>query len=203
MKKRFARAGQRGTTLVEAMVAVVVLSVGTAAITELLRSISTANRRMDFQTTSLDIFGEFAAQVQDAPCDMFPGVAAPVNDGSTDPGLLLAPPPPGWQEIVPVAGSAITMVGDFGPATGVAATQNRLLNYRVRYNAQPSAPPVGGAGVPAFDLQVEIREITFDPLKDAPATTDGYWIRTFPLKKICNVRTEPEDGRGAYYDIFP
>lgn len=202
MKRRIGSRQQRGTTLVEAMVAVVVLSVGTAAITELLRSISNANRRIDFQTTSLDIFGEFAAQVQDAPCDMFPGAVAPTVPG-TDPGLLLAPAPPLFQEVIPVAGSAITMVGDFGPKAATPDLQNRQLNYRVRYNVAPAAAAAALNGVPAFDVQVEIREITFDAAKDDPTVLDGYWIRTFPLKKICNVRTEPEDGRGAYYDIYP
>ena len=62
----------------------------------------------------------------------------------------------------------------------------------------PETLAVNYQGPPAFDIQVRVREITRDAVKDNPLVTNGYWIRTFPLKKVCNLRLLALPGRGEY-----
>lgn len=176
---------QRGATLIEAMIAAVILAVGTAAVTELLKQVSIANRRMTFQTTALDTFTAIASQIQDATCDVPPGAAVP-GALTTDPGLWAAISNIGTWQNAPVAGSGITTLGDL---TLVKA-------YPIRATFRAVAAPAPGLGPPNFDLEVEVREIMRDAVLDA--AVEGYWVRTYPVKKVCNRRTEAQ-GRGEFY----
>ncbi len=177
---------QRGATLIEAMIAAVILAVGTAAVTELLKQVSIANRRMTFQTVALDTFTSIASQIQDATCDVPPGAAAP-GALTTDPGLWAAISAPAAWQTVPTAGSGITTLGD------LTIPKAYPIRAAVRLAA---APPPFGMGPPNYDFEVEVREIMNDVAMDA--ATDGYWVRTYPVKKVCNRRTEAQ-GRGEFY----
>lgn len=177
---------QRGATLIEAMIAAVILAIGTAAVTELLKQVSIANRRMTFQTVALDTFTSVAAQIQDATCDVPPGAGAPTF-GTTDPGLWAAISNPGvWQNAV-VAGSVLNTLGD------LTLTKAFPIQVAVRVAAPIAA---FGLGPPNYDFEVEVREIMHNVAMDAAA--DGYWVRTYPVKKVCNRRTEAQ-GRGEFY----
>jgi hypothetical protein len=49
--------------------------------------------------------------------------------------------------------------------------------------------------IPALDIQVRIRELTGDAATDIAAT--GYYVRTYPVRKVCNARLD-ESRRGEY-----
>ncbi len=176
------RRGRRGATLIEALVALAALGVGTAGIASLISHLSKVHRREAFQTASLDMLATFSTQVRDAACDVLPGTTTLVQ-GPTDPGFFGV----GYQT-TPIVGSSITLVGD------VAGTPPMRLSY----NAVREVVPLNFAGPPSFDVSFRIREITNDPTLDDPNVTEGYWIRNFTVKKVCNLRTE-QDGRGEFY----
>jgi hypothetical protein len=153
----------------------------------MLSYFSQSNRRLSFQARSLDIAAEFAALVRDATCDVLPSsnvLGAP----QVDPGLLVT----GWQSAA-VPGSSIALVGDID---GTPARRSPPL--RLSYQVVQEAQGVRVLGPPALDIMLRIREITGDPVKDNPIVTTGYWIREFPLKKVCNQRLDPS-GRGEFY----
>jgi hypothetical protein len=163
---------------------------------------------MDFQNASLDAFTEFSAQVALAECDYMAidPTNAPPPAGQLDPGLAAAAA--GWTGMgadvytaaAPPAGTTITLTGPIGPA-GPAGVAKRNFNLHVRYRAAFVPPPVvfgSGNTAPSYDLDVEIREITGDPARDGFGVTAGPWIRTFPLKKVCNLRLDGGVGRANY-----
>lgn len=176
------RRGRRGATLIEALVALAALGIGTAGIASLISHLSKVHRRQAFQTSSLDVLATFSTQVRDATCDLLPNTVS-LTSGPADPGLLA----PGWQA-GPVRGSAITTVGRIDGSPPILVSYNSVL----------VAVPPTFAGPPSFDVQVRIREITGDPTLDDPNVTQGYWIRDFTVKKVCNLRLEA-DGRGEFY----
>ncbi|MFO0726906.1 MAG: prepilin-type N-terminal cleavage/methylation domain-containing protein [Myxococcota bacterium] len=183
--RRIRLKNRRGATLIEAMIAMVVIAVGTAAVTELLRQVSQANRRMNFQTTAVDVFTAVATQIQDATCDVPPGAAAP-GALTTDPGLWDAISNAGTWRTAAVAGSVINRLGD------LSAVMPLPIQVQIRQNGAPAL----GNGPPAYDFEIEVRELMHDAAKDA--ATEGYWIRTYPVKKVCNLRLE-DIGRGEFY----
>jgi len=180
--RRRGRASRRGATLIEAVVALGALGVGTAGVMTLMTYVSQTSERAAFHGRAIDVASEFAAQVADTTCDLLPDDNAP-SPPATDPGLLAA-----GDQLAPVTGSAITLVGDIDGTPSV----------RVSYVSTLEIRGAGFDGPPAFDLEVRIREITNDDALDDPAITEGWWIRTFPVKKVCNRRTEPT-GRGEFY----
>jgi type II secretory pathway pseudopilin PulG len=165
-------------TLIEAMVAMAVLAIGTAGVTSMLVTVDSATKKAGFQTQALDLFASFSTQVQDAACDYLP-------DGTTDidPGLAINAGGYG----APVAGSSITLVGGW-PTVG---PQKLTLLYNVTVG--PPAP-----AVPSFDLTVQICEVnSFDHVVGTNCVfgTNGSTVRTFPLHKVCTYRAD-QIGRG-------
>ena len=136
------------------------------------------------RATLTDTFGTFTAEVGSATCSIFPGQVAPTAI-SADPGLLIAANQ--WQAN-PVVGSAILTVGEF---------PRPPLNpeFRVDYQLNP-APPLAD-GPMSYDIQVRIRELLGDTVKDSMDVFSTYWIKTFPLKKTCTFRSQPIN-RGGY-----
>lgn len=185
-------ASQRGATLIEAMIAVVVLVVATAAIAELLRHITRAQTTMSFQSAALDAYARLAAEIQDAHCDVDPTFATI----DIDPALVA----PGWVGdppfgAAPAPGSTITAFGLFDEYSP---------KMNVRFQPQPLTQSDGNAnasldGPPTITVLIEVRQMTNDAAQDDPALTDAYWIRTYPVTKLCNVRLEPNNGRGEFY----
>lgn len=190
------RSMRRGSTLIEALIAVAVLGIGTAGIAGLITTISGANRRLTFQRRANEVFAQFAAQVSDARCDCV-GASCSGADLVRDPRLdpLFAPayqyPPTNCG--APGA-STITMCGDqenWIPAV-VGAGPRLHLSYIL--TDDPGAAAIPGAP-PSLNLRVKVREIRYDAAENA--ADDGYWIREYPLKKACNLRLEP-NGRGEF-----
>lgn len=186
----------RGATLIEALIAVVVLALGTAAIAELLKYTSDAHRTMSFQTASIDLYARLAAEIQDAHCDVDDVDFTVIN---IDPGLtqgdgvFVGDAP--FGAAVPPAGSKIQSAGIFREYTP---------DLSVRYQATwvPAIDAnVDGLldGPPGYNIDVEVRQITGDATQDNPATLDGYWIRNYPISKVCNIRLEDTNGRGEFY----
>lgn len=184
------RRSVRGMTLIEAMVAVVVMTTAIAAIFGMINHVEGANRTIAFQNIALDAFARVAAQVRGARCD-YSARAQGATAATIDPGLVAAVG--GWTGAGgPVAGSSITFVGD--------GTNNpELLEYptpiRIEYRSTAVTPAVGLTS--SYTVEVRIRQIMRDPVKDAAALEDGYWIRIFPVDKMCTARLDPV-GRGVY-----
>jgi len=186
-----ARRGQRGATLIEAMISCVVLAGGTAAVTQLLSHVSQANRRMAFQSLANDLASELMNQVADARCDT-DAINGNLSAATVDSGL--------WAAINAVG---VWQLGPGLPATSVVQTVgtsaamplvDRGIPLRIRYRVT-AATTIAGRAPPSFDLEVEVREILNDVARDNLAVTTGFWIRNIPFKKVCNRRMEA-GGRG-------
>jgi type II secretory pathway pseudopilin PulG len=173
---------ERGVTLVETMIALIVLSTGVAAVFGMVTHVTTANRSLTFQANSLDVFARVAAQIQDTQCD-FPTTGPPV----IDPGLLVAQNT--WIT-APVGNSAISFIG---VTDGVDLPELTQPKMRIEYQLSRETP--GPPTPDAFNINVRVREITNDPVKDAlgfaPSIFDGgHWIRVYPVKKVCVPRVD-------------
>lgn len=189
-KRRGRRRRRLGMTLVETLVAVAVLGIGSASLFSLLSGISTTNRRAKFQGASIDVLGIFSAQVRDAACDDTP---AGVRD---DAGLVAA----GW--ITAPTGS-ITAVGDLDAAASGVQTNYPL---RVQYEVTPVAAPAMGPR--SLDIRVQICEYSHPSVTGAATAearcqpgvvwTPGLYTREFVVKKVCAER-DGETSRGEYY----
>lgn len=191
-----ARRRSRGSTLIEALIAVAVLGMGTAGIAGLITTISGANRRLAFQRRANEVFSQFAAQVADARCDCV-GPACPGADldldPALDPGFAGAFLFPGDACALP-AGSTLTICGDQANWTPPVETSGPPL--QLSYTSVLYAPPVAIPGAPpAYDLLVRVREIR--NVADENLVADAPWVREYPLKKVCNLRMEPT-GRGEF-----
>lgn len=193
---RRGRAPHRGSTLIEALVAIAVLGFGTAGIAGLITTVSGANRRLSFQRRANEVFAQFSAQVADAKCDCV-GPSCPGVDLDRDPWLdpLVANTfvDPGTACGVP-ANSTITMCGDQADwvppqeANGPPLQLSFVVTDGVEDAALTGAPP-------SFDILVRIREVRYDAGENTIASAP--WVREYPLKKVCNLRMEP-DGRGEF-----
>jgi type II secretory pathway pseudopilin PulG len=182
MRRARGRSAQRGATLIEALIALAALGVGAAGVLSLLVTVTRTNERLGFHNRSVELAAEVAAQIQDAACDVRVGDLV-VSAASRDPGLA-----PGGPYDAPLPGSGIRTVGDLDGRPPI----------RIRYTVAEEDRALAPEGPPALDVTIEIREITRDPARDDPAVINGYWIRRFPVKKICNLRLELS-GRGEYY----
>jgi len=194
MRQSPMRRSMRGASLIEAMVATVVVAVATASVTNLLKFVGDASRRMTFQTASLDVYAETVAQIQDARCNV-----DPLGVFDRDPGLDFLLSNAGvWQTNPALLGaSLIRRLGDVRATD--ANARSIPLNVSIRAAvANPVFAFATTVGPPAYDFEIRIREITSDPARDNPAVTDGYWIRDFPAKKVCNFRTDGTS-RGETY----
>ena len=96
-----------GFTLVEVMVSMAVLAIGTTGVLGLITMIGEANAQRTFQTESNTAFGAFSAQVAAATCDWSIPALAP----QIDVGLGVPPPPAYTNANGGVPGSVITLVG--------------------------------------------------------------------------------------------
>jgi type II secretory pathway pseudopilin PulG len=179
-------------TLIETMVAVAVLGIGSASLFSLLSGISTTNRRAKFQSTSLDVLAAISAQIRDAACDDTP---LGVQD---DPGLANLNT---WT--VAPAGS-ITVVGQLDAAASQFQTN---FPMRVQYMVMPPAAPAV-LGPRSVDVRVQICEWNH-PSALGGATPGaqcvpsnewiaGLYVREFVVKKVCAER-EGATSRGEFY----
>lgn len=194
MRARQARRSRRGMTLLEAVFAVLVLATGVAALMGMIINVENANRSMALQHASLDVFARISAQIRDAECDFVTGQGLTL--ATTDPSFL-----PGglpnfgangqWITAPGVTGSSITLVGD-------GTTNPELADYvppiRVAYQVQLENNP---AATPAFQVNVQVRQIMDDPQQDLLTNTAGYWVRMYPVQKLCNARGDATQ-RGEY-----
>jgi len=187
------RFAQRGMSLLEAMMAMLVLTIGVAAIFGMINHVQGANRTLSFQNTALDAFALVSAQIRDARCDYLANAAVPgIAPASTDPGLVAGEG--GWVGAAgAVAGSSITYVGD--------ATNNPLLAdtvppIRIDYRTARRQVAVGQPFT-SYTVDVRVREIKRNAAQDNVALEDGHWIRIFPVEKLCTARTNLI-GRGEY-----
>lgn len=177
-------------TLVETMVAVAVLGIGSASLFSLLSGISTTNRRAKFQGASIDVLGLFSAQLRDAACDDTPG------GPQDDPGLAAL----GWSG---VPTGSITVAGDLDAATSLVQTNYPL---RVQYEVTVNPPPA--LGPRSLDVRVQICEYNHPSVSGAATPegqcqpgvewTPGLYVREFVVKKVCAER-DGETSRGEYY----
>lgn len=181
-------------TLIETMLALVVLVTGIAAVFGMANHVQTANNNLKFQTLTLDYFARISAQIRNARCD-FPASLPTVAPGDliTDPGLNpglagVAPAFGGW--VVAPTGS-ITLVG----VTDGAALPLTVPRLQIAYRMSLDTTTV--PNIPSYDIEVQIREITNDPARDNINLVDGHWIRVYPISKVCNARLD-EQARGEY-----
>jgi Tfp pilus assembly protein PilV len=184
---RAPREGMLGATLIEAMIACVVLSAGTAAVTQMLANVHHANRTMNFQTLANELGAEFGAQLMDARCDT-DALNGNLAAATVDPGLWAAISNiNAWQQL---PAGALQSVGE----TTANPLIDRGIPLRIRYRVTQNTTQAG-LGPPTYNVELEIRQTMFDVARDNLAVTTGYWIRNYPLKKICNRRMEA-NGRG-------
>lgn len=190
----------RGISLIEVMIASVVLALGMVATFAMLERVEGANRSFDLTQTANDAYARLAAQIRDAQCD-FDGAtpAAAPNPATIDDGLERAVGLGYVGVDVPVPQpSTITYVGltDGSQAPRIPQTVPPL---RIEYQVLREAPPVAAPGAvrapppnpgPAYDINVRIRQITGDPARDDPSVENGWWIKHYPVKKVCNARYE-------------
>lgn len=191
---RSSRAGRRGATLIEALVATVVITVGTAAITELLKYVSEASRRMAFQSSALDVYGEITAYIEDARCNIITSGGPPQYDALLAP--LINGPPNGdwvWLSRSPAGRLVPSVPPPQGPLYSGVAQATAPVWVAIR-RVGPD-PPLNGASPPGYTFEIQVRERTFEAARDNPARTDGYWIRVLPAKKVCTFRDDAQ-GRG-------
>ena len=197
---------QRGISIIEVMMAAVLLALGVTAMFAMLDRVEGANRSLDFARTANDAYARLAAEIRDAQCDYDGRQVPPVMDGTTtDPGLA-AVIGVGWvgvDVVIPV-GSSITQAGvSDGSNPFISATVPTLrIEYRLVNEAPvvvaPGAIRGAPAGVgPAFDVEIRIRKVTGNPAMDDPTVNNGWWIKHFPVKKVCNPRYESRR-RGEY-----
>jgi type II secretory pathway pseudopilin PulG len=175
---------RRGATLVEALVAVAVLGVGTAAVTELVGSISNARRKLSFQTSALDRFNRLNAEIQASTCVVFPGAAGPTA-ASADAALMV--PAATWQN-APV-GAHVQTVGDMFDVTPPVRVEYQLALV-------PPNPALTNDSF-AFDVTVRVRELTRDAATDGANITSAHYIKTWPIRKACPWRATA-DTRGGF-----
>jgi type II secretory pathway pseudopilin PulG len=181
MRKRTASRRRRGGVLIEAMVSLGILAVGSTAVINLMGHIRTANSRASFLSASLNLFGAFSAQVRAAGCDhpnpANAGTAIQFLSATADTGLAIG------NHVNQALGSAIDLVGDFEGARKILDAPPMRLTYTVE-----DLTPVGTNSPPVLAIAVRIREIRRDAVLDA--AVDGYWIREFTVMKNCAIRTE-------------
>jgi hypothetical protein len=172
----------------------------------MLERVQGANRSLDLTRTANEAFTRLAAQIRSAQCDYdgsaFPGAIA---EDTTDPGLFDAAGA-GWIGVdTPVSpGSSITYAGlTDGSDPALARTVPPLrIEYRVEEEAAPRAAPDAVRAPPAtvgpaYDVDIRVRMLTGDPAMDDPAVENGWWIKHYPIKKVCNARYEGS-GRGQF-----
>lgn len=192
-----ARACRRGMTLLEAMVAVMVLAVGLVGLFGLIEGVQDAHRRSQFDAIALDAFAQLSAQIADAQCDFPASAPGTLGLATVDPGL--APTGGAWIGFPnPVLGSTVVATGDL-----VDTSVRTRIEYRVLDATLPGAAP-------KLDIDVRIRQLLGDGATgpDDPNLEDGYWIRVYPLEKVCVPRLLPPGivagaidgtvGRGEY-----
>src|SRR5687768_8759914 len=151
------RSTRRGAALIETVIALGVLGIGTAAVVMLVKELNQAGTKSAFHTASLNLFAAFAAQVRAASCDVAPGSVG-FQATSSDLGLA----PTGTPNTAPVdPRSAVQLVGDFIDATQIQGAPPLRLTYTVRNAATAFAD-----APPSLEVHVQIREITRDPAKD-------------------------------------
>jgi hypothetical protein len=162
-------------TLVETMIALVVLATGIAAIFGMVAHVSRANRTMVLQTRSVDAYAQLAAEIQNAQCDFNP------VDGTriVDPGLA-----PGTYTVA-VANSAIQHVGVTDGTVLPATVPQMAIQYQVTDVTVP-----GPGALPALEIEIQISE-----LNAVGQVGDG--LRRYPVRKICNARLD-ETRRGEF-----
>lgn len=184
--RRRARKYRRGATLIEAMVAVAVLGIGTAAAAGLIQMVAKAKQQMAFQRRATEMYQLFTAQLEDASCDVdITGAAMGAIDGAltAPPGFLNAGCGPAPCGGCPAA-STVTTCGDM-------MTFAPIVNVSWQVDAGPIGGPAVNAAPPEYHLTLRVRAVTNDPVKDAAAST-GTHVRNFPVNKICNIRTDAD-----------
>lgn len=191
---RGARSRRRGATLVESLIALVVISVGTAAITELLKYISEASRRMAFQSTALDVYGEVVAYVEDARCNVVTQVP---RVEQYDPIVQRMIARTDWMWLSRAGGRLVESAAPpAGPVFSGVAQATAPVWVAIRRVGPP--PATNAVGPPVIAFEVQVRERMHDAGRDSPALESGYWIRILPAKKVCSFRDEVQ-GRGELF----
>lgn len=196
------RSASRGASLVEALVAIAVLGVGTAAVTNLVTSISEGKRKLAFQTSALELFNRLNSEIQASTCLVYPGNNTPTAL-SADPAFLV--PIDTWVPALGVNPSPIAAPGTVAFPVGAAHTRtlgdffNVTPPLRVEYQLRPAPVPV--PALPnnpfAYDVIVRVREIRRNAAEDNADVMSAHYIRTWPIRKACMARTTA-DSRGGY-----
>ena len=185
------RARMRGMTLLEAVVSVLVVVTGVAALMGMIINVENANRSMALQHASLDIFARLSAQIRDAECDKLPDDPV-LQAANSDPLFVDSGHYSSWVT-APLAGSSVTLLGDSLTLPELADYVPKVI---VALWVEREVPPYADAP-PSFQIDVQIRELMPDPAMNNIATTNGYWIRIYPVQKLCNLRDDSEQ-RGEY-----
>ena len=179
-------------TLLEAVVSVLVVVTGVAALMGMIINVENANRGMALQHNALDIFARLSAQIRDAECDILPG-ASDLAPGTSDPMFLDGLGHHASWVVAPLAGSSITLIGNSLNRPELADYVPRVI-VALWIEEEPAPYP---EAPPSFQIDVQIRELTRDPVRDNIVNTNGYWVRVYPIQKLCNQRVDRVQ-RGEY-----
>jgi type II secretory pathway pseudopilin PulG len=188
MTRRTPRPQQLGMTLIEAVIAALILGLSVTAIVGMITRVEQANGQAAFSTKSLDALATIASQIRDAQCDYSAAddvvvSLATLPVATVDPGLLVGA---GWQT-APVPNSVIDYVGD-----RVELMPPIQIAYQV---VDGTGADVAGIPAPvAIDAEIRIRHIQ-------QGVDEADWPeRIFPVAKVCTVRLQAvnQRARGEY-----
>lgn len=181
------RRRRRGFTLVEAMVAVAVLTIGIASVFQLITTLVASQRVLKLNSQGIDLYSRLSSEIRSAQCD-FPAAigGAPVASAAAtrDPGLMVENVWIPTQAPAP-AGSLLRTIGNFdGEGLPTAGAPILQVDYMVR----PVA--IAGVNILTYEIDVRVRQIQNDAAQDSVLLTEATWLKIFTVQKACNARIE-------------
>ncbi|MBK6686996.1 MAG: prepilin-type N-terminal cleavage/methylation domain-containing protein [Deltaproteobacteria bacterium] len=187
MQPRRGRLGRRGMTLIEAMVAFAVLTIGVAAIFSLITSLVSSQRVLRLNSQGIDLYSRLSSEIRSARCD-FPaalgGAPVPSAAATRDPGLTVEGV---WipTQVAAPAGSMLQTIGNFdGEGLPTAGAPVLQVDYMVRSIALLNVNTL------TYEVDIRVRQIQNDAARDSVLVTESPWLRVFTVQKACNARAD-------------
>jgi prepilin-type N-terminal cleavage/methylation domain-containing protein len=144
MKRAKTARARLGFTLLEALIALVVLGIGSLGIAEMIAFMTRSNRSLGGETDALALADRLMAEIGDA----YLVAGAP----SSDPGLVFG------QTFAPVAGSTIRTVGTFNYG-GIAPNPPDPGVYQVFYEVEQCTVCGANGGIEALVVVRNVNDL--------------------------------------------